>query len=286
MNAESTYFLTAGCTALMMAVLITRFGLRHREIRGLGYWVLATWLFVLTDVLFVASANPAWPAARYLSRVGVSATYGVILLASQSLAGARARVVSVVAMLGVYALVLAYVFAEPQLAPWRVVSSRLLWGACCALGWRALRWSGGHLASSPFSPAGILLLQAGYLFLRAGTYAVLTLLGHAAEPAVLVYVDYADSVMFDIALFVALLVALIESRNDELRASRAEVRTLSGLLPICAECKKIRDEHGQWNAMEVYISSRTEAGFSHGCCPDCAASMRAEFQRERTRPAD
>lgn len=49
----------------------------------------------------------------------------------------------------------------------------------------------------------------------------------------------------------------------------AEIKTLSGLLPICASCKKIRDDSGYWNQIESYISSRSQAEFTHGICPDC-----------------
>lgn len=55
----------------------------------------------------------------------------------------------------------------------------------------------------------------------------------------------------------------------ELRSALAEVRTLSGLLPICASCKKIRDDGGYWNKIESYIETHTSAQFSHGLCPDC-----------------
>ena len=51
--------------------------------------------------------------------------------------------------------------------------------------------------------------------------------------------------------------------------AEAEARTLEGLLPICAVCKKIQDEDGRWHHMESYISDRSKAMFSHGYCPDC-----------------
>lgn len=55
----------------------------------------------------------------------------------------------------------------------------------------------------------------------------------------------------------------------ELQKALAEVKTLSGLLPICASCKKIRDDKGYWNQIESYIGARSRATFSHGICPDC-----------------
>jgi len=56
----------------------------------------------------------------------------------------------------------------------------------------------------------------------------------------------------------------------ELQAAVAEVRTLEGILPICASCKRIKNEGGAWEAVESYVRERTDAEFSHGLCPDCA----------------
>lgn len=59
----------------------------------------------------------------------------------------------------------------------------------------------------------------------------------------------------------------------ELKQALAKVKTLSGLLPICASCKKIRDDRGYWNKLEVYIEQYSEAEFSHGLCPDCVCRL-------------
>ncbi len=64
---------------------------------------------------------------------------------------------------------------------------------------------------------------------------------------------------------------------QELRESLAEIRTLSGLIPICASCKKIRDDKGYWNQIELYISDRSDAQFSHGICPECARKLHPEI---------
>ncbi len=56
-------------------------------------------------------------------------------------------------------------------------------------------------------------------------------------------------------------------------AALADVRVLSGLLPICANCKKIRDDRGYWSQIESYIHAHSEAKFTHGICPDCAARL-------------
>ena len=65
----------------------------------------------------------------------------------------------------------------------------------------------------------------------------------------------------------------LERRNRDLQAALAKVKLLSGLLPICASCKKIRDDGGYWHQVEVYIQSHSEAEFSHGLCPDCVQEL-------------
>ena len=64
----------------------------------------------------------------------------------------------------------------------------------------------------------------------------------------------------------------------ELKQTMAKVQTLGGLLPICANCKKIRDDKGYWNRLEAYIQKHSEAEFTHSICPDCVAELYPEFQ--------
>ena len=67
-----------------------------------------------------------------------------------------------------------------------------------------------------------------------------------------------------------------EERKDlikELENALDQVKQLSGMLPICSSCKKIRDDEGYWNQIESYISDRSEAKFSHGICPECAKKL-------------
>lgn len=63
----------------------------------------------------------------------------------------------------------------------------------------------------------------------------------------------------------------------ELRDALAKVKTLSGLLPICSYCKKIKNDKGHWEQMETYIRDRSDADFSHGLCPDCARDLFPEY---------
>jgi PAS domain S-box-containing protein len=64
---------------------------------------------------------------------------------------------------------------------------------------------------------------------------------------------------------------------QDLRAALTRVHTLSGLLPICASCKKIRNDHGYWEQVETYIKNRSNADFTHGICPDCITRLYPEY---------
>lgn len=60
-----------------------------------------------------------------------------------------------------------------------------------------------------------------------------------------------------------------------------EVKTLRGIIPICANCKQIRDDKGFWNEVEKYVSAHTNAEFSHGICPQCMKELYPEFEKEK-----
>ena len=65
-----------------------------------------------------------------------------------------------------------------------------------------------------------------------------------------------------------------------LKKALAEVKTLSGLLPICANCKKIRDDKGYWTQVEAFIGERTNIQFSHGVCPECWQVLYPDYPLE------
>jgi Protein of unknown function (DUF3365) len=69
----------------------------------------------------------------------------------------------------------------------------------------------------------------------------------------------------------------VKGRTAALQKALSEVKTLKGIFPICASCKKIRDDKGYWNQIESYIRDRSDAQFSHGICPDCAKKLYPDF---------
>jgi GAF domain-containing protein len=72
-------------------------------------------------------------------------------------------------------------------------------------------------------------------------------------------------------------------RNQELEEARVQIKTLEGILPICAQCKKIRDDKNDWQPIESYLVSRAEVSFTHGLCPTCHGAYLAELGRLKGR---
>ena len=91
---------------------------------------------------------------------------------------------------------------------------------------------------------------------------------------------------FVVALLVIIIVIyfvnMIKEKSIVNRLLSQEVKTLTGLLPICATCKKIRDDKGYWKQIESYIRDHSEAEFSHGICPDCHEKHKEEIVKFRS----
>lgn len=68
-----------------------------------------------------------------------------------------------------------------------------------------------------------------------------------------------------------------EKLVSKLQDALNKIKTLKGIIPICAACKKIRDDKGYWNQIESYIKEHSEADFSHGICPECAEKLYPEL---------
>lgn len=71
----------------------------------------------------------------------------------------------------------------------------------------------------------------------------------------------------------------LEDKNTQLQKAMDEIKILRGIIPICAYCKKIRNDDGDWEQMEQYIRDRSEAEFSHGICQECAKKVLHDLDR-------
>jgi hypothetical protein len=80
----------------------------------------------------------------------------------------------------------------------------------------------------------------------------------------------------------SLFVIIIDRTARQTHALSKEVNILSGLLPICSYCKKIRDESDQWHPIERYIAQRSDASFTHGICPECAEKYYGQYLKNKS----
>ncbi len=87
-------------------------------------------------------------------------------------------------------------------------------------------------------------------------------------------------IVFGVSIFFKVTNPILTKLNrtvENLQGALREVKVLRGILPICSFCKKIRDDHGNWNQVEAYIKGRSNAEFSHSVCPDCMKKHYSEY---------
>jgi hypothetical protein len=85
------------------------------------------------------------------------------------------------------------------------------------------------------------------------------------------------SLLSDLALIAHTDVTEQKQTERQLKKALSEVRTLRGLLPICAVCKQIKDEQDSWNSVESYLEKHTHAEFTHDICPDCIRRLYPKY---------
>ena len=91
-----------------------------------------------------------------------------------------------------------------------------------------------------------------------------------------------SSIVLVLLLFIFSLRRYFESlkKTKELQKALDEIEVLKGIIPICAYCKKIRDDEGSWNQLESYVRSHSAAEFSHGICPNCYQEQLQDMDEE------
>jgi hypothetical protein len=103
-------------------------------------------------------------------------------------------------------------------------------------------------------------------------YGLFNMLGHFLKVASF-FLVYKGIIEIGLKKPYSFLFRELKQREEALQRTLNEVKTLRGIIPICSECKKIRDDKGYWNQVEVYVRDHSDAEFSHGICPECAKKL-------------
>ncbi len=72
----------------------------------------------------------------------------------------------------------------------------------------------------------------------------------------------------------------LREKMGELQKAFDQIKTLRGIVPICSSCKKIRDDKGYWEQVEIYVRDHSEAQFTHGICPECIKKLYPEYKQD------
>ncbi|MDX8407147.1 MAG: hypothetical protein R8L58_02055 [Mariprofundaceae bacterium] len=92
------------------------------------------------------------------------------------------------------------------------------------------------------------------------------------EPFILADTLIATLIATPISYTLLYMLIKLHNQREALLKAAEDIKTLEGLLPVCAGCKKIRDDKGNWYSVDIYIRQHTRAEITHGLCPDCAVT--------------
>ncbi|MCA1905288.1 MAG: hypothetical protein LDL11_01705 [Desulfarculus sp.] len=265
-----TLALATSMILMVLSLHLAYFRYTSDSLHGVGSWALGN--FAGAVGLWLLSQRHFWP--DWLTVVAANMLLGLfaakIYQGLRRFLGRPPRVwVTMVLVAGLGVGQVLFTYAHPSVNARIVLISLYFCGI--ALGCVRL------LARATFDQAPhnrLLLISFGVLALVHATRVVFTLTA-GAEPTSFMTAGpfHAMVILIDSALHclvnIGLVFMCVRRMEAAVRRANAELRQLSGLLPICANCKRIRDDRGYWHQVEQYIQTHSEAEFTHGICPEC-----------------
>lgn len=278
MGQETVTYLTNIVIGVILAGLMTHYWLRQGRSGMMLYWMLAAWVMTVADILFAARpALPYW-AGRLAPTLLVTLGQAALYLGAQRTAKVPRQWKLVGAILLVHVVGLVYFLAQGPHSDWRMVFNGVIWaGLSLASAW-CLQKAPKFFWQPIVAPAKAFLMHGIFHCLRVLLATLFAVRGWEEAADTLQIVGDLEVSFFMVALFVSILIANLQQRHEELSSAHAEVQALSGLLPICSWCKKVRDDDGYWRQVEDYFASRSQIQFTHGMCADCFKDQK----RQRT----
>lgn len=276
MGLETVIYLTNIIICAIIAVLMTDAWRRGDHRSSLLYWMIAAWVMLAADALFAARPWLSPAVGRIVPTLLVTVGQTALFLGARLNADQPVPKRLGVGFVTVHAIALIAFYVLDPSSLWRRVTNGVVWAALALLSYRCLRRSPPAFWKSITAPANAFALHAGFHLFRLAIGWVPEATMNATAATFIEIMGDLEVSFFMVALFVGLLIAHLKQRNEQLTTALAEVKTLSGLLPICAWCKKVRDDDGYWQQVDHYFRSHSQIRFSHGMCTDCAEDFRKE----------
>ena len=275
MGQETITYLTNIVICTILACLMTHYWLRQGRTAAMRYWMLAAWVMTVADVFFALRPSLPHVVGRFVPTLLVTVGHAMLFLGAQRTAGLRLQRRLIFAVIGLHAAGLVYFLIRTEPSGWRTVFNSLIWGGLSLAAAWCLWRAPEHFWRPAFAPNTVFLMHAVFHALRFGLAMVFEVQGWNQAAEALQMIGDLEVSFFMVALFVGILIANLQVRHDELSSAHAEVHTLSGLLPICAWCKKVRNDEGYWQQVEDYFACRSQITFTHGVCADCLEDQKA-----------
>jgi hypothetical protein len=265
----------SGLADVSLAMAMTYVWRSRRTYPGFGGWVLSAWLGGLGTLLLGGRGLIPPFLSVVGANLGILSSTALLVTGLDAFEGRPSRLRGHLVLLAVAAGLVAFlVYAHPSFRL-RVAAFSLATAGLCLQAAQAAR----RLPTVLGKGNSLLLATLGVLTAFHALRAVAVL---AAPPPTEDFMAASTSQALSLLLFMVaqaciyagLIVVNAQRVELDLQAALEECKVLRGILPICATCKKIRDEQGGWNQLEAYLQQHTEAAFTHGICPDCAAAFK------------
>jgi hypothetical protein len=258
-----------------VAFVLTYVWMRRRVYPGFGWWMASSWVGILGVGLIASRGHLPETLTVLVGNVLVVAVVVLVAAGLTLFAGGMPDWKGYGALLALVALFMAhYLWLQPSLRIRILGSSLLIAGLCfrsAHLAWR--RVPVVLAGANQLAPVSLLGLGLVYLFRGLLALSVVEPTQDFLAPSLIQGLALLASLVGHICMTTGLIVLNAQRVEHDLQVALEECKVLRGILPICATCKKIRDDQGAWNQVEAYIRQHTDAEFTHGICPDCARNF-------------
>ena len=279
MQQATVIYLTNIVIICILASMISQYWHRQGRSAAMFFWMVSAWVLALADVFFATRPLLSHWVGRIVPTLLVTIGHAGLLMGARKTAGLKTRWWTPTAGVLLHGAGLVYFLFNSGHTEWRMVFNGIVWASFSIASGVSLRQGPPVFFVSLFSPCRTFFLHGAFHFFRLVFASLCVVKGWDQANEWLQVVSDFEVSFFMVALFVGLLMSNLQMRNQELSSALAEVQTLTGLLPICAWCKKVRDDDGYWQKVEVYLAERSGLKFTHGICSDCFQEQRPKSMK-------